>query len=374
MSGNLSFLFSLGSMSSLVVGTMVLTSGCETVDEPPMPPGAYQEIPLPTPDPDSSAPVAASPKTSIVDTPAVPNNGENYQDDVIPNIVVPPSVPVTPAPPAAPVKYKVQKGDSLSKIAKNYGVTVDALCDYNNITRRNYIQVGQTLSIPPFGHKVSVHTPKKATVKPSSTSKKISDPAASAGKTAKKREYQPIPADGIHVVQKNDSFYKIAARYGVKGADIAAANNLSLDSVLQLGQKLVIPQPGTKVTSAASDLSVKTSDKKASDTGKTASEAGTNEGVEMINIEEEIKLPEETSPIASSAAVEVVSDQPAAAPVQPVDKNDFFFTPTSDTTLTSIAEKYECNAAELKKLNPQLTESVKAGSKVKLPMPQVPDL
>lgn len=44
--------------------------------------------------------------------------------------------------------YTVQKGDSLSAIAKRHGTTVQELAALNNIKNVNLIRVGQTLTIP----------------------------------------------------------------------------------------------------------------------------------------------------------------------------------------------------------------------------------
>lgn len=44
--------------------------------------------------------------------------------------------------------YTVQKGDTLSGIAFDYGVTVDDIAKYNGITNPNLIHPGQTLKIP----------------------------------------------------------------------------------------------------------------------------------------------------------------------------------------------------------------------------------
>lgn len=48
---------------------------------------------------------------------------------------------------AQPQTYTVQKGDTLSKIAKKYGTTVAALAAANNIANPNLIYVGQKLKI-----------------------------------------------------------------------------------------------------------------------------------------------------------------------------------------------------------------------------------
>lgn len=48
----------------------------------------------------------------------------------------------------AQVTYTVVKGDTLSRIARHYGVTVDALAAANGIAHPNLIRVGQVLTIP----------------------------------------------------------------------------------------------------------------------------------------------------------------------------------------------------------------------------------
>ncbi len=46
------------------------------------------------------------------------------------------------------IQYTVVKGDTLSKIARRYGTTVQILVDLNHIKNRNLIHVGQVLLIP----------------------------------------------------------------------------------------------------------------------------------------------------------------------------------------------------------------------------------
>ena len=61
-----------------------------------------------------------------------------------------PTATPTPAPTATPtpVTYIVQRGDYLSAIAGEYGVTVEDLVEANGITDPNRISVGQVLVIP----------------------------------------------------------------------------------------------------------------------------------------------------------------------------------------------------------------------------------
>jgi len=44
--------------------------------------------------------------------------------------------------------YTVVKGDTLSKIAKKYGTTVDTLVNLNGIKNKNLINIGQVIKLP----------------------------------------------------------------------------------------------------------------------------------------------------------------------------------------------------------------------------------
>lgn len=50
--------------------------------------------------------------------------------------------------PVEPETYKVKKGDTLGKIAKRTGFTVDELVAFNNIQDANKISIGQTIALP----------------------------------------------------------------------------------------------------------------------------------------------------------------------------------------------------------------------------------
>lgn len=65
-----------------------------------------------------------------------------------PTTPVPPTNPTTPVPPATGGQYTVVRGDTLSSIARRFGVTVQAIASANNIANPNLIYVGQVLTIP----------------------------------------------------------------------------------------------------------------------------------------------------------------------------------------------------------------------------------
>ena len=95
--------------------------------------------------------------------------------------------------------YTVKSGDSLWKIANEYGVTVDELKKVNNLTS-NVLNIGQILKLP----------------------------------------NKEVESDNIYIVKSGDSFWKIANEYDVTVDELKKANNLT-SNVLSIGQKLVIP-------------------------------------------------------------------------------------------------------------------------------------
>ncbi|MCE9731391.1 N-acetylmuramoyl-L-alanine amidase AmiB [Pectobacterium sp. IFB5596] len=111
---------------------------------------------------------------------------------------------------AGSTRHTVARGETLSSIARRYGVSLAAMRDVNKLNK-DIVWVGQRLNIPATGTKQTTSTPapKKAA---------------------------PVK----HKVVKGDSLSAIAARYGVSMKDIQQANNLRSGSV-QLGQTLIIP-------------------------------------------------------------------------------------------------------------------------------------
>jgi LysM repeat protein len=63
---------------------------------------------------------------------------------VAPPTTLPPTTTTT-----VPTEYIVQKGDSLTRIAQQFGVTVAQLVAANSIQNPDHIEEGQRLTIPP---------------------------------------------------------------------------------------------------------------------------------------------------------------------------------------------------------------------------------
>lgn len=103
--------------------------------------------------------------------------------------------------------HKVKSGESLEKIAKNYGVSVQELIKANKNIDPNKLKVGENLCIP---QKTS----------------------------AKARDY------AVYKVKKGDTLYSIAKKFGVDVQELKSFNNLESEKIIE-GQEIKIPAKGT---------------------------------------------------------------------------------------------------------------------------------
>ena len=125
------------------------------------------------------------------------------------------------------VEHTIRNGESLSTIASRYGVSVDNLKDWNNISGTRIVA----------GKKLVVYTNRPAAS------------ASNAGTTAiaASRPAQVVASvnDNVtyYTVKSGDTVWDIARRYqGITDSDILKWNNLSRTSKIQPGMKLIIMQ------------------------------------------------------------------------------------------------------------------------------------
>jgi LysM repeat protein len=136
-----------------------------------------------------------------------------------------PAAPATPAAAAAGSVYTVKSGDTLGAIAARHGVKLSEVFGWNGLNLGSIIYPGQQIKI---GGGTEAPVP-SAPAAPAPAAPAPVAPAATA------------PASGSYTIKSGDTLSGIAARNGVKLADILSANRLTMSSIIYPGQKLALP-------------------------------------------------------------------------------------------------------------------------------------
>ncbi|MED3603260.1 peptidoglycan endopeptidase LytE [Bacillus subtilis] len=136
--------------------------------------------------------------------------------------------------------YKVKSGDSLWKISKKYGMTINELKKLNGL-KSDLLRVGQVLKL------------KGSTSSSSSSSSKVSSSSTSTYK-----------------VKSGDSLSKIASKYGTTVSKLKSLNGLKSD-VIYVNQVLKVKGTSTSSSKPASSSSSSSSSSKTSSTSLNVS-------------------------------------------------------------------------------------------------------
>ena len=128
---------------------------------------------------------------------------------------------------AEDVVHIIEKGETLYALSKKYNVPVSAILEKNNISDASKIKTGQKLIIPqPNDEKT-----------------------------------------GTYTVQKGDSLFGLAKKFGINFSELLRLNNLTQESVIKIGNTLKIPQSALsqaqrEKTSAPADSAANSSKEK----------------------------------------------------------------------------------------------------------------
>jgi membrane-bound lytic murein transglycosylase D len=108
------------------------------------------------------------------------------------------------------VFHIVKTGDSLTSIAQKYQVSVSQLQNLNNLRRGKKLKVGMKVKLPSAS--VNMNSASQASLRPK-----------------------------VHIVQKGEKLFEIAARYNVLASILQEKNKISNPASLAVGAKLLIP-------------------------------------------------------------------------------------------------------------------------------------
>lgn len=130
------------------------------------------------------------------------------------------AAPATPARTPQVVVHTVSSGETLSGIARRYGISVTELAEANQIDNPNAVRVGQQLRIP--GERA------------------ISAERATPPLTASPVDSPVRDALVVYEVKEGDSLVRIAREHGISVTSLVEAND-GVSHVIRVGQRLQIP-------------------------------------------------------------------------------------------------------------------------------------
>lgn len=143
---------------------------------------------------------------------------------------------------SAETEYIVQPGDTLTSVARQYGLTIQELAEANGLRSNSWLYMNQAIAIPDKGSEAEVASENTTAVsfeavEEAAEVEEVVEVAASAPSEA--------PATtGSYLVRSGDTLYGIAVNHGTSVQALMSANNLS-SSLIRVGQTLSLPDGST---------------------------------------------------------------------------------------------------------------------------------
>jgi murein DD-endopeptidase MepM/ murein hydrolase activator NlpD len=152
------------------------------------------------------------------------------------------SLPVAPPPPSwtweGGTPITLGAGESLETISRRYGVPVAAILEANNISNPGLVHPGERLVIPRRrGPSAALSAPQ---TRVASTAPAMPPPGpVGSPRTAL------APSSSVHVVAPGETLHSIARLYRKSVMALAKANNIAPDTMVRVGERVVIPDVRT---------------------------------------------------------------------------------------------------------------------------------
>jgi murein DD-endopeptidase MepM/ murein hydrolase activator NlpD len=185
-----------------------------------------------------------------------------------------------------------QYGDTIDSLSRRYGIPADVLAVTNRITPGTQLQPGSKIVIPTYS---------------------TNPPAQSAAMTAPTQSQAPS-APGTYTVKPGDTVWSIARATSVTPTELLAANGISSNGTIRVGQTLKIPGGA-----GAAPAAVATG---APETTLNQQKAAIDEGPAPAPVEEtkEVQvasLPSEAGKVGAAVTQTDAVEQPAAKQAPP---------------------------------------------------------
>ena len=130
----------------------------------------------------------------------------------------------------------VASGENLETISRRYGVPVGAIMEANGITSPAMVHPGQHLVIPRYRGPAAA-----AAVSPPLTRVASNTPTVPSSVPVGPPRTALAPASSVHVVAAGETLHSIARAYGKPVLVLAKANNIRPDTMVRVGDRIVIP-------------------------------------------------------------------------------------------------------------------------------------
>ena len=293
----------------------------------------------------------------------------------------PTPVPSNPAPsnPSNQFKetttYSVVRGDTLSKIARDFKTTVQALKTANNLSS-DLIFVNQKLTVPKLETAQPAPEQPKEEAKPD-TSKP--EDSVNQGETSAPDASRPETGSGIYTVVRGDTLTKIAREFSTTVQAIREANNLSGDLIF-INQPLTIPGKAAETVPVTPPVSQPDTQSKSVTVqrGDTLSQLARTHNTTVAALKSTNKLQSDTIYVGQVLLVPGTSGQgestvPSPSPDAAVpEKGTTSYTVQSGDTLSGIARTYKTTVAQLRTLNKLNSDLIRIGQQLLVPSDDTP--
>jgi murein DD-endopeptidase MepM/ murein hydrolase activator NlpD len=159
-----------------------------------------------------------------------------------PNSEVTGSLPAAPPPPTwtweGGTPITVAPGETLEMISRQHGVPVSAIMQANNITSPAMVHPGEHLVIPRRMPTAAAYAPPTTRIASTAPGMPVGAPRTALA-----------PTSSMHVVAPGETLHSIARLYGKSVMVLATANNIRPDTMVKVGERIIIPgvQPGATV-------------------------------------------------------------------------------------------------------------------------------